>query len=175
MGDIFELVKYYESLHDGDLKTIGLQPKICPAGYWTIGYGRVIKNEKGEMLTYKTPYKNVLKYTLEDENEALAFLKEDFEDYRKTVKQNIHPSVFLKKYEEDSLTSFCYNVGKGNFSKSTLVKLLNKNDRVGAANELLKWCKAKDPKTGKMIILKGLEKRRKAEKHFFETGTVKLF
>ena len=29
------LIKYFESLHDGDLTEIGLQPKMCPAGIWT--------------------------------------------------------------------------------------------------------------------------------------------
>lgn len=36
------LIKHYESLHDGDLSRIGLQPKMCPAGYWTEGYGHAI-------------------------------------------------------------------------------------------------------------------------------------
>lgn len=30
------LIKEFESLHDGDLSVIGLQPKQCPAGIWTI-------------------------------------------------------------------------------------------------------------------------------------------
>ena len=45
-----ELIKKWESLHDGDLKKIGLQPKMCPAGYWTEGYGNVIKDKSGKML-----------------------------------------------------------------------------------------------------------------------------
>ena len=32
------LVKHFESLHDGDLTMIGLQPKLCPAGIWKAGY-----------------------------------------------------------------------------------------------------------------------------------------
>ena len=41
-----DLIKKWESLHDGNLKLIGLQPKMCPAGYWTEGYGNVIKDKK---------------------------------------------------------------------------------------------------------------------------------
>ena len=32
------LIKKYEGLHDGDLKAIGLQPKMCPANVWTEGW-----------------------------------------------------------------------------------------------------------------------------------------
>ena len=32
-----DLIKEFESLHDGDLKQVGLQPKMCPAGIWTEG------------------------------------------------------------------------------------------------------------------------------------------
>ncbi len=39
-----KLIKKFESLHDGDLKVIGLQPKLCPAGIWTVGYGRALVN-----------------------------------------------------------------------------------------------------------------------------------
>lgn len=36
------VTKHFESLHDGDLTIIGLQPKMCPAGIWTEGYGNAI-------------------------------------------------------------------------------------------------------------------------------------
>ena len=38
-----ELIKSFESLHDGDLSKIGLQPKMCPAQIWTEGYGRAMR------------------------------------------------------------------------------------------------------------------------------------
>ena len=37
-----DLIKEFEGLHDGDLSIIGLQPKMCPAGIWTQGYGHAI-------------------------------------------------------------------------------------------------------------------------------------
>jgi len=42
-----ELIKFFESLHDGNLSKIGLQPKLCPANIVTIGYGRALKDKKG--------------------------------------------------------------------------------------------------------------------------------
>ena len=44
------LIKEFESLHDGDLSIIGLQPKMCPAQVWTEGYGRAMRNKSGVFL-----------------------------------------------------------------------------------------------------------------------------
>ena len=176
MSGILDLVKHFESLHDGDLKAIGLQPKLCPAGFWTIGYGHVVIDPTTfKALTWKTPYTDVVKFSLTDEAEALALLEIDFNKYRLHVKALVNPSVGMTKNEEDALASFTYNVGVGSFKSSTLLRLLNKGDRKGASLEFLKWCKAKDSKTGLMVTLKGLERRRKSEKHFFETGIFKSF
>jgi len=45
-----ELIKYFEGLHDGDLKRIGLQPKMCPSGVWTEGYGRAMRDANGKFI-----------------------------------------------------------------------------------------------------------------------------
>ena len=44
------LIKHFESLHDGDLKQIGLQPKMDPIGIWTEGYGRAMRDDKGNFI-----------------------------------------------------------------------------------------------------------------------------
>ena len=44
------LIKHFEGLHDGDLKEIGLQPKKCPAGIWTQGYGSAMRDKNGNFL-----------------------------------------------------------------------------------------------------------------------------
>lgn len=53
-----EIVKHYESLHDGDLKQIGLQPKLCPAGIWTQGYGRAMRKKKRFFYDFQKYYKS---------------------------------------------------------------------------------------------------------------------
>ena len=76
---------------------------------------------------------------------------------------------FIKKYvtvdlnqnQIDALCSFIYNVGSGNFIKSTLLKKINQKDFTGAAEEFLKWNKA----GGK--VYDGLTKRRNSEKTLF--------
>jgi lysozyme len=73
-----------------------------------------------------------------------------------------HVKVPLYDYEFGALVSFVYNVGVGNFLKSTLLKKLNAGDYAGAAAEISKWDKQK----GK--VLKGLTKRRAEERAIFE-------
>lgn len=63
----------------------------------------------------------------------------------------------IKDYTKAALISFVYNVGIGNFERSTLLKLLNQGKIIEACHELPKWVYAKGKK------LKGLENRRKAE------------
>jgi lysozyme len=61
----------------------------------------------------------------------------------------------------DALISFSFNVGLGTLQRSTLRQKVLRGDMEGAAEELLKYCKA----GGK--ILKGLENRRKDERALF--------
>ena len=174
MSNILELVKHFESLHDGDLKAIGLQPKLCPAGFWTIGYGHVVINPvNNRPMTHTTPYKDVVKFSLKDESEALALLNIDFTKFKSHVLGNVNKNINPLPREIDAMASFAYNVGVGNFTKSTLLRLYNKGDRAGASLEFMKWCKARNPKTGELVVLKGLERRRKAEQTYFLTGEFK--
>ena len=45
-----DMIKKFESLHDGDLRQIGLQPKMSPSGFWTEGYGILVRDEAGNRL-----------------------------------------------------------------------------------------------------------------------------
>ena len=56
---------------------------------------------------------------------------------------------------------FVFNLGRGAFAGSTIVKKLNAGDHPGACKELLRWVYGKV--NGKSVILPGLMKRRNAE------------
>jgi len=60
-----------------------------------------------------------------------------------------------------ALVSLAFNIGLGNFRRSTLLRRLNAGDRLGAAAEFARWNKAK----GK--VLAGLTRRRAAEAALF--------
>lgn len=70
--------------------------------------------------------------------------------------------VRLSQDQYDALVSFVFNVGPGAYRKSTLLRKLNAGECKAAAQEFLRWDKA----GGKR--LKGLTRRRQAEKALFE-------
>ena len=63
-----------------------------------------------------------------------------------------------------ALTSFVYNVGVGAYRDSTLLRLLRAGDIRAACNQLPRWVYAKGKR------LKGLERRREAEKKICLSG-----
>lgn len=131
-----ELIKKFEGFKS--------TPYICPGGKLTIGYGKVIK--EGE-------------YTSITKDQAESLLRSTVSSFERSLQKYV--KVPLNQNQYDALVSFIYNVGAGNFSKSTLVKLLNSGDYDGAANEFLKWVKS----DGK--VLRGLQRRREEEKALF--------
>jgi lysozyme len=148
------LVKHFEGLF--------LMSYLCPAQVWTIGYGHTgIKHNDGTV-------KRGMKITQEKAEGLLAMdLNTKYApDVLKAVK------VKLEQHQFDALVAFHFNTGALN--RSTLLRKLNAGDFSGAAEEFGKWTKARD-KSGKLVVLNGLVRRRKAERHLFETGEVKFF
>lgn len=128
------------------------KPYRCPAGLLTFGYGSLVRN-----------YPNV-KYPVSQAT-ALIYLAKDLKYAYNAVK--IYISASLDIEQRVALTSFTHNVGSGNLRNSTLRRVLNNGDYEAAAEEFLRWNKA----GGK--VLKGLKKRRAAERELFLTN-VKL-
>ena len=116
----------------------------CPAGIWTIGYGHTLNVNEGQTITKK---------------QAEDLLKQDLRSFVLTVNNLVN--VPLNQNQFDALVSFCYNLGSGNLKSSTLLKLLNKKDYLGAAEQFDRWVHAGGKK------LSGLVKRRAAEKELF--------
>lgn len=121
---------------------------LCPAGVWTVGYGTTRINGK--------PVEKGMKITTD---EAERFLEQDLKVFEDAINQNV--KVELTQNQFDALVSFVYNVGVANLQKSTLLKKINLGKFSEAADEFLKWNKAKGS------VLAGLTKRRKAERELF--------
>lgn len=115
-------------------------------GIITIGYGHINGVKLGDVITGQ---------------QADAFLREDLQVAELTVNTNVE--VKLSQGQFDALVSFVFNLGVGNFVKSTLLKKLNAGDYFGAAGEFGKWVNAGG------TTLKGLIKRRAAEREMFTT------
>jgi lysozyme len=137
-----------------DFEGLRLNAYRCSANVPTIGYGSCFYPDKTNVK---------MGDVLRDKDEAEVLLINTLEDYDIYVSKYTK-SVKLTQYQFDALVSFAYNVGLGNLSKSTLLKMVlaNPNDPKISA-EFLKWNKA----GGK--ALQGLTKRRTKEaEHYFK-------
>jgi len=126
------------------------KPYKCPAGLWTVGVGHLIGDGKSLPDAWNRTF------SLE---EVYAILAKDVTRFERGIEKYI--SIQLTQGEFDALVSFAFNLGLGTLQKSTLRQKLNRGDKEGAIESLLKYNKA----GGK--ILKGLDNRRKDEAALF--------
>lgn len=128
-----------------------LSPYDDGVGVWTIGYGHT------EGVTKDTA--SITSQKAED------LLFRDMQLARNAVFE--HVAADLNANQEAALISFIFNVGEGNFRRSTLRKKLNAGDYKGAADEFSRWVYAGGKK------LSGLRARRRMERKLFETPVIK--
>lgn len=131
------LIKQFEGLR--------LKAYKCPAGVWTIGYGETRGIRPGMV------------WTREQAEKALV---EGVKPYVNTVAKAIGKTQTTQN-ELDSMVSFCYNVGPGNFLKSSVLKYHLRGQKKLAADALMKWVK------GGGQTLPGLVRRRRAERALY--------
>lgn len=139
-----------------------LKPYRCPARLWTVGVGHVIDPNHArvpfeERNNLALPEGWNRTFTLEEVN---AILAKDLERFERGVLKYC-PTAGSRQAWLDSLVSFSFNLGLGTLQRSTLRQKHNRGDYAGAADELLKYCKA----GGK--VLRGLENRRKDERAMY--------
>ena len=123
-------------------------PYVCPAGYWTIGYGTVNKPDGTKVAASDPPISRAL---------ADEWLTHELKHvYMAGV---LAASPILRDYPNalGALGSFAYNLGVPRYRASTLRKRVAEQDWEGARVELLKWVR------GGGKILPGLVRRRRAE------------
>lgn len=118
-----------------------------PIGIPTVCYGETKNVRMGMKFTKPECDLMLVKSLIEHEDGMLRCLKRD-------VPEGAH-LAFL---------SLTYNVGVGNFCKSTLVRKANAGDIKGACDELMKWNRAGG------IVFRGLTNRRKAEREICLRG-----
>jgi lysozyme len=155
------LIKSFEGILDGNPATVNLDPYLCPAGYWTIGWGHVVRDRLGNMIHGKKK-ELIARHWVPggiSMDQAEKLLQMDLYDYEQFVIKLV--KVPLNENQFSALVSFCFNLGPGNLEKSTLLKKLNKKNYEGAAEEFKVWINA----NGRPMA--GLERRRIAEKELF--------
>ena len=80
--------------------------------------------------------------------------------------KNCIKSAPLTDNQFDALTSLIFNIGNGNFCKSTMARKLAARDYAGASAEFPKW------KYAKGRVLPGLVTRRAKEQYLFNTPSL---
>lgn len=122
---------------------ITVVPYVCPAGYWTIGYGH-------------TGPEVVKGYSL-SENEAIALLEGDLLKTYVQVARLCPVLLCGPTGRLAAILSFTFNLGAGRLEASTLRRRINQQDWNSCITELRKWVH------GGGRILPGLVARREDE------------
>lgn len=137
------LIKKWEKL-----KLVAYLP--TPDDVWTIGWGHTLGVKQGDRIT---------------KEQAQEFFLQDKQWAEDAVNQKV--KVPLTQEQFDALVSLVFNIGANAFSRSTLLKKLNRKDYQGAADQFNVWVKQK----GKTLT--GLVRRRAEERSYFLSGMTK--
>lgn len=138
-----ELAKRFEGFHrvpkfDPERRA---HPYICPAGYWTIGYGHLC-DPKHLPIT---------------EEEAEVYLARDLTTALNATLRYCPVLTMELESRLAAIVDFTFNLGAGRLQTSTLRRRINQRDWHETARELRRWVR------GGGIILPGLVARREAE------------
>ena len=116
-------------------------PYVCPAGYWTIGYGH---------LCYP-------KHPPITEAEAEVYLARDLQTALTATLRYCPVLATEPEARLAAIVDFTFNLGAGRLQTSTLRRRINQRDWSSAGQELRRWVYS----GGK--VLPGLVTRREAE------------
>jgi lysozyme len=132
---LVELVKRFEGFRG--------KPYICPAGYWTIGYGVLCQSDHPEIT----------------QDEAEAMLAKILPGY---IAHALRLSPGLVEHPDrlTAISDFIFNLGPTRYAASTLRKRVNDGAWEEAKGEIRKWV------YGGARKLPGLVLRREAEAAF---------
>ena len=122
-------------------------PYICPAGFWTIGYGHLC-DPKHSPIT---------------EAEAEVYLARDLQSALAATLRYCPVLATEPESRLAAIVDFTFNLGAGRLQTSTLRRRINQRDWGAAATELRRWV------YGGGKVLPGLFARREAEISLLDT------
>ena len=114
---------------------------ICPAGFWTIGYGHLC-DPKHPPIT---------------EAEAAVYLARDLQTALAATLRHCPVLATESEGRVAAIVDFTFNLGAGRLQTSTLRRRINQRDWIAAGQELRRWV------YGGGRMLPGLINRREAE------------
>ena len=137
-----DLAKRFEGFHRAPKSDPKLAyPYVCPAGFWTIGYGHLC-DAKHPPITME---------------EGEAYLAADMADALRATLRYCPVLAAESDGRLAAIVDFTFNLGAGRLQTSTLRRRVNLRDWSSAATELRRWV------YGGGVVLPGLVIRREAE------------
>lgn len=121
-------------------------PYLCPAGFWTIGYGHLCAPDHPPI----------------SKAEALVLLDQDCDDAEAAVQRLIRVPLSDARY--GALVDFTFNLGGGALQSSTLRRKVNAGEHKAAVEQFGRWVFASGRRRG------GLVRRRGAEAILYASG-----
>ena len=138
-----ELAKRFEGFHrvpkNDPLRRA--HPYICPAGFWTVGFGHLCKPDHPPIT----------------EMEAEVYLAQDLTTALTATLRYCPVLATESDSRLAAIVDFTFNLGAGRLQTSTLRRRVNQRDWANAGQELRRWV------YGGGKVLPGLVKRREAE------------
>ena len=157
-----DLIKYYEGVRN--------KPYLCAANIWTIGVGSVLYQEQIRLpMVRKEGYAGLIRneFPLKQEHNRVwskeeidSLFRNDLNSFERGVLR-LAPNLVGRQGAFDACVAFSFNVGLGNFQRSTIRMKINRGEWKEAAEAFMQWTK------GGGRELPGLVKRRKAEVALF--------
>lgn len=137
-----ELAKRFEGFHRvARSDPLRAQPYICPAGFWTVGYGHLCKPDHPPI----------------SEADAEVYLAQDLKTALAATLRYCPVLATESEFRLAAIVDFTFNLGAGRLQASTLRRRINQRDWIAAGRELNRWV------YGGGRTLDGLVIRRKAE------------
>jgi lysozyme len=138
-----ELAKRFEGFHrvpkNDPLRRA--HPYICPAGFWTVGYGHLCKPDHPPIT----------------EAEAEVYLAQDLVTALAATLRYCPVLATEPELRLAAIVDFTFNLGAGRLQTSTLRRRINQCDWLDTSKELHRWV------FGGGKVLTGLKVRRSAE------------
>lgn len=131
---------------DADPKKVKtrIMPGMKVEGYLTIGYGTTKNVRPGDEITEEEAVERLFEHSLLDQKAVLSLCKKK-------------PS----QHQFDAMVSLCYNIGRGAFAKSSVIRRYNLGAIPAAGDAFLMWNKTNG------AVSQGLVNRREAERSIF--------
>lgn len=148
-----ELAKRFEGFHRVPRADPGrAHPYICPAGYWTIGYGHLCDPKHPPI----------------SEAEAEVYLARDLQTALAATLRYCPVLIDESEGRLAAIVDFTFNLGVGRLQTSTLRLRINQREWGAAGQELRRWV------YGGGKVLPGLVNRREAEMKILNSHEIEL-